>query len=229
MLKIRATELTFCPMLKTSLYRWTTKDLRKKEIGCWHGETKERRFVTRLISGHLVHESRGFYARFRAPFWEHYRGRRRVYTSARDLLRVCRASRCARRGWVVSLCRPCADSQENSLSFPHSQGAASHTSLRLLVFCASNIAGVNTNNSFDRKNGRGTHTEKRSYRILTAGSHGIFYACPEGCRRKSILFPSFFPLIPYSLFLCRLINFNNNLFDFDETRADYNFFNRFLI
>lgn len=115
------------------------------------------------------------------------------------------------------------------ISFPHSQGAASHTSLRLLVFCASNIAGVNTNNSFDRKNGRGTHTEKRSYRILTGGSHGIFYACPEGCRRKSILFPSFFPLIPYPLFLCPLINFNNNLFDFDETRADYNFFNRFLI
>lgn len=37
--------------------------------------------------------------------------------------------------------------EEKSLSFPHSQGAASHTSVRLLLYTPVERAAANTNNS----------------------------------------------------------------------------------
>lgn len=106
--------------------------------------------------------------------------------------RVRRASTCAKR--MSRTLRRFAGEQP-FLSFPHSQGAASHTLPRLLVFCASNIAGVNTNNSFDRKNSRGTHTEERAYRILFCRFSWNFCADLAGYRRNPVFLALFSPLL----------------------------------
>lgn len=92
--------------------------------------TKERYALKGLISGHLVHGTRIPTSRATSQSFqtllEHHR--RRVYTPPRDLLPVsCPLARMSHT-FPSRVCLCAGDSPWNTgLSFPHSQGAASHT------------------------------------------------------------------------------------------------------
>lgn len=136
-------------------------------LGYSQGETKEA--VGRLISGHLVHEASDHFTRVLGSFWEYYRGRRRVYTFSVTRNEFSFRCMCNEdEPHVFSPVRVLPIRRRTAFPFRIAKvQRAIPQGFTLLLFCASKLAAVNTNNSFERKNEPGTHTEERAYRILS--------------------------------------------------------------
>lgn len=72
---------------------------------------------------------------------------------------------------------------EKSLSFPHNQGAASHTSVRAYFYIHSRgtreVRIIRPAAGRKKKNARGMHTEERLYRVLFKSAPSSFLcSCP---------------------------------------------------